>query len=269
MRKLLTISTGTIFVLVVIYLCLCTVLSVSQEKIIFHPSKLSQDHIFNFDEEFEEIFVKTLDGIHLHSLLFKANRSKGLVFYLHGNGGSVDSWGNVADVYTKLGYDVLLLDYRGYGKSEGSISSEKQFFDDIQCAYNKMKLRYSEEEIIVLGYSIGTCAAAWIAAKNQPKLLILQAPYFSLTDLMTHLFPAVPSVVLEYKFETYKYLQKVNAPVVMFHGYADDVIYYESSIKLKTFFKNNDQLILLDSQGHNGMSRNPVYLRELGKLLPY
>ncbi|HEX8675781.1 MAG TPA: alpha/beta fold hydrolase, partial [Segetibacter sp.] len=103
---------------------------------IFFPEKLDKDFKFRFYHNFEEISVKTHDNISLNGLLFRADSSKGVIFYLHGNAGSLNSWGEVAPTYTGLKYDVFMLDYRGYGKSEGKIYSEKQLYQDTQIAYD-------------------------------------------------------------------------------------------------------------------------------------
>lgn len=238
-----------------------------QENFIFFPQKLDKNHQFNFDRAFREINIKTADNILLNALLFEAENPKGVIYYLHGNAGSLDSWGEVAKAYTDLNYNVLMLDYRGYGKSQGSISSEAQIFSDVQLGYDELKKTYSEDQIIVLGYSIGTGPATKVAADNNPQMLILQAPYYSLTDMMKHFYPILPTFILKYKFETFKFIQSCKMPVVIFHGNKDEVIYYGSSLKLKERFKSADRLIMLSGQGHNGMTENPEYLVEIRKLL--
>jgi uncharacterized protein len=238
-----------------------------QEKMIFHPTKLEKNYRFDFPVKFEEIAVKTSDNKTLSGLLFKSDSSKGLIFYLHGNAGALDVWGKVAKWYTDIHYDVFMLDYRGFGKSEGSISSEKQIYQDVQSAYNEMKKRYHEDSLIVLGYSIGTGPAAELASTNKPRLLILQAPYFSLADLIHYKSAIIPTFLLKYKFETNRYLQNCAMPVVIFHGDADEVIYYNSSVKLKQYFKPSDTLFTLPGQGHNGITENPVYIPDLKKVL--
>ncbi|MBO9201282.1 MULTISPECIES: alpha/beta hydrolase [Niastella] len=250
-----------------LYLVICGLLYFMQEKLIFYPQVLDRNYRFGFDQPFEEMTMTTNDNSRLHGLLFKADSSKGLIFYLHGNGGALDSWGEVARTYTDLNYDVFLLDYRGYGKSEGVIYSQKQFFDDVQTAYDSLKNRYAEDRIVVLGYSIGTGAATKLASANNPKLLILQAPYYSLTDMMRHTYPIIPTFILKYKFETSKYLKACKMPVVIFHGDVDEVIYYGSSLKLRTMFKKQDTLITLEGQAHNGITDNVVYRRELQRIL--
>jgi pimeloyl-ACP methyl ester carboxylesterase len=154
---------------------------------------------------------------------------------------------------------VLMIDYRGYGKSEGEITSEEQFMNDVQLVYDSIKQYYEENKIVVLGYSIGTGPAAKIAAENHPGMLVLQAPYYSLTDMMRRNYPVIPTFILEYKFETFAYLKKCTMPVVIFHGDEDHVIPYHSSVRLKEHLKPSDRLITLKGQGHNGMTDNPEY----------
>ena len=238
-----------------------------QEQIIFFPQKLDKNYRFAFDQAFEEKTILLKDGLHLHGLLFNAKNPKGLVFYLHGNAGSLSSWGGIAQTYTDLNYDVFILDYRGYGKSEGTIHSETQLHEDIQTAYDVLKQQYTEDKIVVLGYSIGSGLASKLASTNHPKLLILQAPYYSLTDVMHRIFPYIPSVLLKYKLENNKHIKACKMPVVLFHGDQDEVIYYGSSLKLKDECKNIDRLITLKGLGHNGMTESMDYQNELKKIL--
>ena len=254
-------------IVVGLYIVIVGLLYFFQEKLIFFPEKLVKNYKFEFGQKFEEQNIKTSDGKLLNGLLFKSDSSRGLIFYLHGNAGSLSSWGKVAKIYTDLNYDVFIIDYRGYGKSEGQISGETQIFEDNQIAYNELKKYYNEDKIIVLGYSIGTGLAAKLASTNKPKLLILQAPYYNLTDMMKHSYSFVPTFILKYKFATNEYLKNCKMPVVIFHGDQDFVIYYGSSLKLKEEFKRGDTLITLNEQGHNGMTDNPDYQIQLERLL--
>ncbi|MCU7547530.1 lysophospholipase [Chitinophagaceae bacterium LB-8] len=249
------------------YIVLCGVLFLIQERLIFFPEKLPMDYTFHFDQPFEEIRIKTEDQKLLHGILFQADTSKGLIFYLHGNAGSLRSWGEVAKTYTELNYDVFILDYRGYGKSEGSITSQKKLHQDVLIAYNEMKKRYPEGKIIVLGYSIGTGMASKLASTNYPRLLILQAPFYSLADMMKHYYPIIPGFILKYKLETNKYIKECKMPIVLIHGKQDEIIYYNSSVKLRELIKTTDTLITINRQGHNGMTDHPEYLKNIRKIL--
>jgi len=264
MKKIILVTLASI---IGIYILICILLFTFQEKLIFFPKKLDKDYQFQFDQKFEELNIPSTDGVLLNGLLFEADPSKGLIFYLHGNAGSLESWGDVAKTYTDLHYDVFVLDYRGYGKSGGSISGQQQIFQDIQIAYNELKKRYSEDKIVVLGYSIGSGPASKLASTNNPRLLILQAPYFSLTDMMMHHYSIIPKFILKYKFETGEYMKLCKMPVIIFHGDQDEVIYYGSSLKLKEQFKPYDTLITLRGQSHNGITDNEEYKTEIKKIL--
>jgi len=254
-------------VITALYVLICILMYSYQESLIFHPKKLEANYTFQFEQKFEELTIPTADGKKISGLLLKCDSAKGLIFYLHGNAGALDTWGDIGKNYAPLGYDVFVLDYRGFGKSEGEISNEEQFYSDVQSAYNEMKKRYDEKRIVVIGYSIGTGSASMIASKNNPKLLVLQAPYYSLIDMMHHTYPFVPNFLLKYKFETYDLIQKVKAPVLIFHGDADEIIYYGSSLKLKEHLKAIDKLITLPGAGHLGMNHNDIYLDELANVL--
>ena len=267
MRILLKILLRISIVIIALYLIICGLLYTFQERFIFFPQKLSSDYRFNFPQTFEEIDIRTPDNTNLNGVIFKSESSKGLIFYLHGNGGAINSWGNVAKAYTDLNYDVFILDYRGYGKSEGKIENQTQIYEDIQFAYDLLKQRYIEENIIVLGYSIGTGLASKIASDNNPKLLILQAPYYSMIDMMRHSYSFAPTFILKYRFNNLENIKKCQMPIVIFHGNNDEVIYYGSSLKLKDQLSSKDTLITLQGQRHNGMTYNKDYIKALEKII--
>ena len=249
------------------YVLLCAVLYFKQEVLLFFPNRLPADYQFRFPGNVEERWTTAADGTRLHGLLFRAPEPKGLIFYLHGNGGAVDSWGEAAATYTALGYDVFLPDYRGYGKSGDRISSQGQLLADVDTLYRRLLSEYSESHTVILGYSLGTGPATWLAARHQPKLLILQAPYFSMRDMAAQLYPFVPGFVLRYPMLTNELIGLVRAPVVLFHGDHDEVIPVASSRRLNTLLKPGDRLIILAGASHNGLTDNPDYRRALAQLL--
>ena len=254
-------------VLFVLYVCICALAYVLQERLIFLPDRLDKKYQFSFATPFDEVFVGTDDGHALSGLLFKTQASRGVIFYLHGNAGSLGEWGEVASTYLRLQYDVFMLDYRGYGKSEGTITNEVQLVRDVQQAYNHLLKSYKERDVIVLGYSLGSGFAAKIAAANQPRMLIMQAPYYSLTDMMRHSYPFLPTFLLKYKLSTKDVLPECKMPIVLFHGDQDEVIPYAQSLKLKELLKPGDTLITLTGVGHNGMTYEAAYIGALETIL--
>ncbi len=231
------------------------------------PGKKLQDSTFSFQCKFEEQFITTADHVKLHGILFKADKSKGLIFYLHGSNGAVDTWGKIANIYTDNGYDLFMLDYRGYGKSEGKVTNEELLYRDLQTVYDKLTQQYPEDHIIIIGQSIGTALASTIASHNSPKMLILQAPYYSFQDWTQHVAPELDTSGIPFYFDNAAALQKVKCRTVIFHGDQDYAVYFDSSIKLSNFFKKQDKLIRLAKEGHNDFSKNKDYLHAIAELL--
>lgn len=239
-----------------------------QEKMFFHPTPLAPDYEFKFKDEFIEYKIPVEEKVTVNGLLFKAQQPKGLVFYLHGNAGALDSWGEIADFYTQNNYDIFILDYRGFGKSEGRIENEKQFLNDVQLVYDSLTTQYQEENIVVIGYSIGTCPAAFVTAKNNPKHLVLKAPYYSMLDLVHHYYSIVPGFMVKYKLRTNEYVKEVKAPITIFHGTEDNIIPVENAYKLKELLKpTTDTLIIVDGKTHHGVGSWEEYKSKLGRIL--
>jgi pimeloyl-ACP methyl ester carboxylesterase len=230
-----------------------------QEKLLFLPSQLTGDHIFNFDVSFEEMEFVMDDEVKLNGILFPIPDSKGLIFYMHGNAGSIEEWGRIAPYYADVPFDLFILDYRGFGKSGGKIQSERQFFSDIQTVYRHFIARYSEEHIIVVGYSIGTAPATMLGAQFNPSKIVLKAPFFNLVDIKKRYYPFLPDFLLRYAFENNLHLQETRSQVIIYHGTHDEIIPSESSALLKPMLKPGDHYILLPNQTHNGMNRNPDF----------
>ena len=251
--------------LVPLYMLVCLILFFIQEKLIFFPEKLPHNYLFSFDGKFEEIYLP-IDKGQLHAILFKTKQEKkGVIMYLHGNAGSLRSWGQAAATYNDLGYDVLMPDYRGYGKSDGRIRNEKQLFRDMQLCLDHLTNNY--ERIVILGYSIGTGPASYLAANNPVDLLILQAPFISLQDLRRRYFPIFPGFLLRYDMDNKSWLKEADVPIIIFHGEADTVIPFDSSLKLKESLKQVKKFIPIPGQGHNGMTFHPIYIKNIKRIL--
>ena len=150
-----------------------------QEKFIFLSTKLDQDYVYQFEHEFEELFIETEDGARLNGLHFKQENPRGIIVYYHGNAGDLSRWGLITSYFLKFNYEVLVMDYRGYGKSTGKIS-EAALYNDANLFYDKAKEQFPERNIIVYGRSLGTAIAANVASKNNPKKLVLETPFLRL-----------------------------------------------------------------------------------------
>ncbi len=235
------------------------------EKLLFQPTKLPKEYVFKFNHEFEELFLSTDKNAQINALHFKVKDSKGVILYFHGNRDNLQRWGKIAsEIGDYFHYDVFVMDYRGYGKSTG-IRSEKALNEDALFCYNYVKNNYFPKEIIVYGRSLGTGIAAYLASEIQPNKLILETPYYSGSDLITAYF-SLFSVEnkLNYKLPSCAYLQKVNCPILIFHGTKDEVVPYNSGNKLyESLVSKNARFITITNGKHNNLSDYKDYWEAL------
>jgi fermentation-respiration switch protein FrsA (DUF1100 family) len=224
-----------------------------QEKILFLPTTLEHNYQYEFDFPFEELFLKTEENTIINALHFKVENPKGVILYFHGNAGDLSRWGNITEYFSKMNYDVLVMDYRTYGKSEGKLS-EQAFYKDAQYCYGYLLKQYSEDEITLYGRSLGTGIASYLASKNKPNQLILETPYYSILDVAEHRFPMFPvKQLLKYHFPTFQYLPKVSCPITIIHGTDDSVVPYSSAKKLSELKLHNLDFITVEDGTHNNL----------------
>ncbi|HRG65103.1 MAG TPA: alpha/beta fold hydrolase, partial [Saprospiraceae bacterium] len=139
-----------------------------QDFIFFKPEKLPKDFAFNYENlNFDEYILDLQEGVSVSGIHFKVERPKGLVFYLKGNSRSIKGWGKFAVDFNRNGYDVLMVDYRGFGKSTGK-RTHSALKEDLQQVYNLIKDKVPEKYIILYGRSLGSGFAAKLASVNNP-----------------------------------------------------------------------------------------------------
>ena len=229
---MLLLSIWALLLLVVLYAGVCFVYWWVQEHFIFLRFRVARDYRFRFTERFEEAFLSTEEGGELHALRFIAKDALGTVLFFHGNSGSLRRWGKQAQRFTRVGWNVLMMDYRGYGKSRGKLS-EETLHADADRWYAWLKEREPEDRIIVYGRSLGSGMAVPVAAANRPRALVLESPFANLYDAARHQFYALPyRWLLRYAFRNDKAIRRITCPVYIFHGKRDPVVPYESALKL-------------------------------------
>ena len=230
-----------------------------QEKLLFLPTTLEQDYQYEFNYSFEELFLKTEDDAVINALHFKAANSKGVILYFHGNAGDLSRWGHVTEYFVAMDYDVLVIDYRTYGKSIGKLS-ETALYNDGQYCYQYLLKQYSESEITIYGRSLGTGIASFLASKNNPKNLVLETPYYSILDVAEQRFPMFPlKKLLKYQFPTYQYLPNVNCSITIIHGTNDNIVPYSSGEKLSKLNIDDLNFVNVEGGNHNNLIEFEAY----------
>jgi pimeloyl-ACP methyl ester carboxylesterase len=254
---------------IIIYIAISIAIYYLQDYLLFKPERLPKDFQFNYEnQEIEEHNLETRDGAVINGLLFKPKgESRGIVLYLKGNSKSIKGWGKFAVDFTRHGFNVLMVDYRGFGKSTGR-RSQKAIKRDLQEVYNKIKERTNENRIILYGRSLGSGFAAKLASMNNPRMLILDAPYYSLTKVTKRYMPFMPlSILIKYPLPTYKWLKYVQCPIHIIHGTNDKLIPFKSSLKLSKVNPKLTKLYTVIGGGHKNLNNFESYHRMLDDIL--
>ncbi len=229
-----------------------------QERLIFLPSALPAGHRFAFGADVHEDWID-VPGARLNLLHLRNPAPRGVVFFLHGNAGNLEGWFTNADFYRRLNYDLVMLDYRGYGKSGGRIESQAQLEADVRAAWRHVAARYEGHRRVIAGRSLGTALAAGLAAEVQPELTLLISPYESMAAMAREHYPWVPVALLRYPLRTDEALARVRSPVLLLHGARDEVIDPAHSERLRRVAPHAER-VLVPGAGHNDLQQFPAYL---------
>jgi len=231
-----------------------------QDQFVFQSEPLPKSHTYTFDQPFEEHFLTTGSGDTLNVLLFKAAQpAKGLILYFHGNADNLQRWGQYAIDFTSLGYDILMMDYRGYGKSTGT-PSETSMYSDAQrmLAWTNANLPYTK--LIIYGRSMGSAVASNLATTALPDLLILETPFDELKS-------ALYTFSSKHKFPTKDFLAKVTCKRILIHGTNDWVVPLSSALNLKPLLNDSDQFVIIEGGSHNNLRDFSDYHKTLEEAL--
>lgn len=252
----------------VLYIVISLLLYYLQDYFLFKPEKLPADFQFYYEnQEVDEYNIETRDGAILNGLHFKVKKPRGVVLYLKGNSKSIKGWGKFAVDFTRNGYDVVMMDYRGFGKSTGR-RNQKALKRDLQVIYDKLRKHVDEKHIILYGRSLGSGLATKIASVNNPRMLILDAPYYSLTKVTARYAPFMPlSLLIKYPLPTYKWLKYVQCPIHIIHGTDDKLIPYKTSVKLSKVKPKLTKMYTIIGGGHKNLNNFESYHKMLTEIL--
>lgn len=244
-----------------------------QENLLFFPEPLPAGYRLAVEPDVHELSIP-VPGAQLSVLQLRRPDPKGVVFFLHGNAGNLAGWFTDTALYREANFDLVMMDYRGYGKSTGRIESEAQLRADVQAVWQAVAPRYAGRKLVVLGRSLGTALAADLAAQlgaagRPPELTILVSPYGSMRELSEEFYPWVPAAILRYPLDTARHALQIRGPVFLVHAARDELIGAHHPQRLQQLLPRA-RLQLIAGAGHNTIQEFPAYrqamLRELDQL---
>jgi len=241
-----------------------------QESLLFEPAPLPADETLFEDEDVRE-FMVDVPGARLSVAQLKLPDPRGVVFYLHGNSGNLRRWFVGLEAFRELNFDVVMMDYRGYGKSSGRIESEAQLRADVRAVWNAVATDYEGRRIVVSGQSLGTALAAGLSAELceagwPPDLTLLISPYSSMRALADEHYPWVPSRVLRYPLPTADLVARCTGPVMLVHGDRDELIGHHHSEAIRKLLPQC-QLLLVEGAGHGDVHQHPSFRQGIASAL--
>lgn len=260
--------TTIILIIVSIYVIVNVAAYFLQEKFLFKPEKLPPDFQFKYEEQtVQEHNLYIGDDVRINGVHFSVDKPKGVVMYLKGNSRSIKGWGKFAIDFNRMGFDVVMVDYRGFGKSTGR-RSEREIKGDLQRVYDILKSKVPEKYVIIYGRSMGSGFAAKLASNNSPRMLVLESPYYSMKKMAKRYIPFMPaSLILKFPLRTYKWIKYVECPIKIIHGTKDTLIPYKSSLSLANIKPNITRLYSVIGGGHNNLHTFEEYHRMLEEAL--
>ncbi|HYE54120.1 MAG TPA: alpha/beta fold hydrolase [Chitinophagaceae bacterium] len=255
--------------IVLLYAIIGIALYYLQDKLFFRPVAVDRHHNYNFTSPYKDVNIPYDETSNLNIIQFTTDTQnlKGVVLYFHGNRRNVSHYAPYADIFVRAGYEVWMMDYPGFGKSTGEFN-EQRLYDWALTTYKLARKRFSPDSIIIYGKSLGTGIATQLAAVRDCKHLLLETPYYSFPSVLGQWAPIYPvNSMVRYKIPTYQYIQKVTAPITIFQGTDDGVIWHSNAARLKRFLKPQDKFVSIEDGSHNDLTYTQPYQQHVAASL--
>jgi hypothetical protein len=244
------------------YGCVLALAYVFQSRLIYFP-EIGREVAATpqaYGLRFEPVTITTEDNERLAGWWVPAENALGAVLFFHGNAGNIAHRLDYLEMFHRMRYSTLIVDYRGYGQSTGS-PSEEGTYRDATAAWEY--LRYARagrpQDIIIMGESLGGAVAAWLAAREPARAVVLASTFTSIPDLGAQLYPFLPvRLISRYSYDTLGAVRKIGSPLLVAHSREDDIIPYSHGRALFEAAGEPKQFLEL-SGGHND---GFVFMRE-------
>ena len=242
------------------YAAFCALVYFMQPGMIFYPNIPGRELVTspkNMGLDYENIEFVTEDNIKLHGWFIPAKKDlviqkKATVLFFHGNAGNISHRMDSIRQFHKMGLNVFIIDYRGYGQSTGK-TTEAGTYKDAESAWHYLTVTRSikENEIIIFGRSLGGSIGAWLATRHTPVALIIESSFSSALSMGQRFYPYLPLRLLSrYRYDTKEYIKKIHCPVLVAHSRNDEIIPYDEGRDIFNAAPEPKQFLEMQG-GHN------------------
>ena len=200
-----------------------------QARLLYFPDQPGRHHVHvptDIGLQYESVRITTADGITLDGWFVPADKARGVILFFHGNAGNISDRLDSLRVFNELGLNTLIIDYRGYGSSTGTPSETGTYLDaEAAWRYLVEEHRFSPQDIIIFGRSLGGAVAVHLASQQEPAALIAESTFTSVPDLAAELYPWLPARWLSrFQYNSLGKIKSVTCPVLVVHSSQDEII---------------------------------------------
>ncbi|OOZ38933.1 hypothetical protein BOW53_13590 [Solemya pervernicosa gill symbiont] len=241
-----------------------------QPAMTFFPSSELIDTPAAWRMDYEDVALKTEDGVDLHGWYLPARDAELTLLFLHGNGGNISHRRDSIAIFHRLGLNVLIIDYRGYGQSRGE-PSEQGLYLDAKSAWNYLQREkgVTADRLVIFGRSLGGAVATELASAVHPRAVILESTFTSMRELAAYHFPILTKLVyLRYRFDSAARIASLGAPLLVLHSPEDEIIPFGLGADLFKLATEPKQFVKLRGDHNSGyMLSQPRYQQQLRQFL--
>jgi hypothetical protein len=241
-----------------------------QPAMIFFPTSELVETPASWGLQYEETMLQTSDGVKLHGWFIPHQGTSRTLLFFHGNAGNISHRRDSVMIFHRLGLNILIFDYRGYGQSQGRLS-EAGLYLDARAAWNYLRQEkgLGREQIILFGRSLGGVVAAELAAEVKPAGLILESTFSSAKDMARAVFPIWSRVVpLRFEFNTVESIGRLQAPLLVIHSTEDEITPFQLGEKVYRAAAQPKTLLRIHGDHNAGfILSQPAYEEALGEFL--
>ncbi len=246
---------------VVCYLGVIAYIGLSQRSLMYFPDKAVKElNEYNLGAT-QETMLTTKDGVKIHTWYhLPSKQGMPMVIYLHGNSGHLGKRELKYKELIDMGYGLIAISWRGFGKSEGE-QSEEGLYNDARTSIEFLKqLGFNTEDTIIIGESLGSGLAVKMATENKFKGVFLITPYTSIADRAQEIYWYLPvKMLIKDNYKNLEFIDQINSPVLIVHGTEDDIIPHSHSEQLIDKAQEPKRLIIYPNKGHNNLDTRELY----------
>ena len=223
------------FLFVLLLFCILFLLYIRylENASLFYPAKLLRYTPEKIDLIYEDVYILTQDRIKLHGWFVPGGEGAATILFFHGNAGNISDRLGKLQLFNQLGYNVFIIDYRGYGLSEGK-PTEKSLYVDALAAYQYLIKRsdIDRKKLVCYGASLGGVPAVDLALKREFVGLIIDSSFSNAKDMAKRFFPFIPSFLISLELDSLNKIKQIKIPKLFIHSKEDMTVPFELGYKL-------------------------------------